>query len=231
MLIIEDLHAGYGQARVVQGASLQLAAGQVLALLGRNGCGRSTLIKAVMGLVHAHGSIVWRGQQLIGRPTYDIARLGVGLVPEERAVFADLTVADNLLLGRKPGQPAGHWDCAAVYELFAPLAVRARVRAGVLSGGEQQMLALGRTLMGNPELLLVDEPTEGLAPQWVQAVTQALLTIKAQGVTLVLIEQKLGLALRLADRCAVMGQGRIVFDATPQQLLQRPDVLSTWLQV
>ena len=231
MLRIHQLHAGYGNSQVLQGVNLDVAPGEIVALLGRNGSGRSTLARAIMGLVPARGSVTWRGRELLGGKTFEIARAGLGYVPESRDVFPDLTVTQNLLLGQKPGQAAGRWRLEDMFGLFPQLAVRARASAGVLSGGEQQMLALCRTLMGNPELIIVDEPTEGLAPQLVAQVGEFLSTLQAQGVAVLLIEQKLTLALTIAKRCAVMGHGRVVFDGTPQALLQDHAVLQEWLAV
>jgi len=231
MLLVSDLSAGYNQSRVLQGATLQVAAGEVVALLGRNGSGRSTLAKAIMGLVPAQGSISWRGRELLGLKTFEIARAGLGYVPEGRDVFPDLTVAQNLLLGQKPGAPSGGWSQADVFAMFPQLQQRAGVKAGVLSGGEQQMLALSRTLMGNPELIIIDEPTEGLAPQLVAQVGAFLTTLKAKGVAVLLIEQKLTIALDVSDRCLVMGQGRVVFDGTPAALLADAAVQREWLAV
>ncbi|MCB8745548.1 ABC transporter ATP-binding protein [Rhodoferax sp. U2-2l] len=235
MLTIHNLTAGYGagdgQSQVLQGVSLRVLPGEVVALLGRNGSGRSTLAKAIFGLVAAQGSITWRGRELIGQSTFEIARAGLGYVPESRDVFPDLTVAQNLLLGQKPGPQAGRWQQADLLALFPQLQQRLNVKAGVLSGGEQQMLALSRTLMGNPELIIIDEPTEGLAPQLVAQVGTLLTTLKARGVAVLLIEQKLTIALDVADSCVVMGQGRVVFDGTPAALLADAAVQRAWLAV
>jgi len=218
MLQIQNLSAGYAKSRVLQGVSLQVNAGEVVALLGRNGSGRSTLAKAVMGLVPAQGSICWRGQELLGRSTFEIARAGLGYVPESRDVFPDLTVTQNLLLGQKIGCQTSRWSLDEMFGLFPQLQQRANVKAGVLSGGEQQMLTLCRSLMGNPELILIDEPTEGLAPQLVAQMAAFLTTLKTRGVSVLLIEQKLSIALAVSDRCLLMGQGRVVFDGTPAEL-------------
>lgn len=231
MLTLHNLKAGYGKSQVLQGVSLQVNAGEVVALLGRNGSGRSTLAKAVMGLVAAHGSVSWQGRELLGLKTFEIARAGLGYVPESRDVFPDLTVAQNLLLGQKPSEPAGRWRLEDMLALFPQLQQRLNVKAGVLSGGEQQMLALSRTLMGNPELIIIDEPTEGLAPQLVAQVGEFLTTLKAKGVSVLLIEQKLTIALHVSDRCLVMGQGRIVFEGTPEALLAEHAVRQEWLEV
>jgi len=231
MLNIKNLSAGYGQSLVLQDVTLQLAAGEIVALLGRNGCGRSTLARAVMGLAAAQGRIDWRGQNILGMKTFEIARLGIGYVPERRDVFPDLTVTQNLILGQKPGPRQGRWSLDDMFALFPQLQTRAGVRAGVLSGGEQQMLALCRTLMGDPALIVIDEPTEGLAPQWVGVVADFLKTLRQHGTAVLLIEQKLTIALDVADRCAVMGHGRIVFDGSPQSLRQDSVLRQEWLQV
>jgi branched-chain amino acid transport system ATP-binding protein len=231
MLQIDNLSAGYGKSRVLQGVSLQVGAGEVVALLGRNGSGRSTLAKAIMGLVAAHGSVLWRGQQLLGQSTFAIARAGLGYVPESRDIFPDLSVAQNLQLGQKAGRASSRWSLDDMYQLFPQLHQRASVRAGVLSGGEQQMLTLCRTLMGNPELILIDEPTEGLAPQLVAQVAQFLGTLRARGVSVLLIEQKLSIALQVSDRCLLMGQGRVVFEGAPAALAANAAVCREWLAV
>jgi branched-chain amino acid transport system ATP-binding protein len=231
MLHIQNLSAGYEQSRVLQAVSLQVGAGELVALLGRNGSGRSTLAKAIMGLVAAQGSIRWHGQELLGRSTFEIARAGLGYVPESRDVFPDLTVTQNVLLGQKPGRSASRWALDDMFGLFPQLQQRASVKAGVLSGGEQQMLTLCRTLMGDPELILIDEPTEGLAPQLVAQVATFLQTLQSRGVSVLLIEQKLSIALQVASRCLVMGQGRVVFDGKPAELLANAALCQEWLAV
>jgi branched-chain amino acid transport system ATP-binding protein len=231
MLIVDHLHAFYGQSHVLNDVSLVVKPGEMVALLGRNGSGRSTLAKAIMGMVQVHGSIQWRGQEILGKKTFEIARLGLGYVPESRDVFTDLTVEQNLLLGQKNVRRPGCWSIAELYRLFPQLKKRSQVNAAVLSGGEQQMLALCRTLMGDPGLIIVDEPTEGLAPQVVAQLGAFLQTLKAQGVSVLLVEQKLALALDISDRCCVMGRGRVMFDGTPGELRQAPDVCNEWLGV
>jgi len=235
MMRVRRLNAWYGLSHVLQGVDFDLGQGEILALLGRNGSGRSTLAKALMGLVDWRGEVHWNGQNLAGLPTHALARLGLGYVPEGRDVFADLTVHQNLLLGLQPGapvRPAGvRWALQDILDLFPALRERQQVPAGLLSGGEQQMLTLGRTLLGHPQVLLVDEPTEGLAPQVVAQVADCLNTLRARGVAVLLIEQKLDLALTLCDRCLVMGQGRIVFSGAVQQLLEQPQIQQEWLQV
>lgn len=237
MLHVADLHAYYGKSHILHGVQLQVPAGEIVALLGRNGSGRSTLVKSVMGLVAATGSVRWRGRELLGLKAFEIAQAGLGYVPENRDIFHTLTVHQNLVMGQKRGRidqgssPGPMWTFDDMYRLFPALKVRQHVEAGVLSGGEQQMLTLCRTLMGHPELILVDEPTEGLAPRIVEQVAQFLLTLRAQGISVLLVEQKLTIALQVADRCAVMGHGQIVFEGTPAQLQSRPDIRREWLEV
>ncbi|GAB3360815.1 MULTISPECIES: ABC transporter ATP-binding protein [Giesbergeria] len=231
MLHVQDLHAYYGNSHVLQGVCLDVQPGEIVALLGRNGSGRSTTAKAIMGLVQWHGTLQWCGQSLAGLAPHDIAQQGLGYVPESRDVFAQLTVQQNLLLGQKDGRLAKRWSLDDMYQLFPQLRQRQHTRAGVLSGGEQQMLTLCRTLMGNPELILIDEPTEGLAPQLVALVGQFLHTLRQHGVAVLLIEQKLAIALEVSDRVVLMGQGRVVFEGTPESLRARSDVRQEWLQV
>ncbi len=233
MLSIRGLTAGYGQGAVLQGVDLKVAPGEIVAVLGRNGSGRSTLAKAVMGLVDWRGDMRWAGQSLHGLRTFEIARLGIGYVPETRDVFGGLSVRQNLMLGLQPsphGRAGTPWALPDIYRLFAPLQARQHVDAAVLSGGEQQMLALGRCLMGAPALVLVDEPTEGLAPALVQQVAQCLHLLRARGMAVMLMEQKMAIALSIADRVLVMGQGRIVFDGAPEQLRERGELVQQWLQ-
>ena len=231
-LVVDGVHAGYGQSRVLQGVSFELRAGRVLALLGRNGSGRGTLARALMGLLPARGSARWCGHELLGLPPHAIARLGVGYVPESRDVFPRLTVAQNLALGLQPrsNRPV-RWTPEWVFDSFAALAARRDVPAGALSGGEQQMLSLCRALMGAPELLIVDEPTEGLAPQVVAQVEALLRDLRKQGLAVLLIEQKLDMSLGVADRMAVMGHGRLVFEGAPAELQAAPAVVREWLEV
>ena len=215
MLQVQNLRAFYGQAPVLHGVSFAIHPGETVALLGRNGAGRSTTAKALMGLVRCEGSILWRGQQLVGQPPFAIAQQGIAFVAEARDIFPRLSVHQNLLLGQKG---TGPWTFDAIYTLFPHLQARQHTPGGVLSGGEQQMLALGRALMGNPQLLVIDEPTEGLAPQVVALVAVALRLLKSQGVAVLLVEQKQALALEVADRVLVMGRGRVVWDGTPEDL-------------
>jgi len=230
MLTVTGLQAGYDGSRVLQGVSLEVPRHRITAVLGRNGAGRSTLLRCLMGLLPATaGAARWDDRLLTGLAPHRIARLGVGYVPESRDVFPQLTVRQNLALGRQRGRPC--WSEAEAFATFDALAPRAEVPAGALSGGEQQMLSLCRTLMAMPELLLLDEPTEGLAPAMAARVGECLLAQRAQGRAVLLVEQKLTIALDVADRVLVLGQGRIVFDGTPAQLRAAPAVRAAWLQV
>ena len=231
MLELENVHAFYGKSHVLHGVSFAVRDGEIVALLGRNGSGRSTTVKSIMGLVDGVGAICWRGQPLLGRKAFEIAQAGIGYVPENRDIFPDLTVHQNLLLGCKGGKTAGRWSFDDVYALFPRLKERQHNEAGVLSGGEQQMLTLSRTLMGDPELIMVDEPTEGLAPKIVELVAATLREMKRRGMSVLLVEQKLTIALEVADRCLVMGHGRIVFDGTPAELRADAGVRKEWLEV
>ncbi len=231
MLKVDQLHAYYGKSHVLHGVNFHVAPGEIVALLGRNGSGRSTTAKAIMGMVHAEGSVDWKGQSLLGRKPFEIAHLGLGYVPESRDIFPGLTVQQNLLLGQKGAGKASRWSFDDMYAMFPRLKEREHTEAGVLSGGEQQMLTLCRTLMGNPQLVLIDEPTEGLAPKLVELVGSYVQALKARGIAVLLIEQKLTIALAVSDRVLVMGRGRIVFDGTPAQLQANPLLRQEWLEV
>ena len=231
MLEVENLHAHYGKSHVLHGVNFTVGEGEVVSLLGRNGSGRSTTAKAIMGLVQAKGTVRWRGQSLLGKPPHEIARLGVGYVPENKDVFPRLTVHQNLMLGQKGSATRTRWDFDDMYALFPRLRERQHVPAGVLSGGEQQMLTLCRTLMGEPALMLIDEPTEGLAPQVVEQVAAFLLTLKTERMSMVLIDQKLSFALAISDRILVMGHGEVVFNGSPQAFDRHPEIRREWLEV
>jgi branched-chain amino acid transport system ATP-binding protein len=231
MLKIDKLHAFYGKSHVLHGVSFDVQPGEIVALLGRNGSGRSTTAKAIMGLVDCEGEISWKGKKILGRKTFEIAHLGLGYVPENRDIFPKLTVHQNLLLGLKGDKPSGRWDFEDMYNLFPRLRERQHTEAGVLSGGEQQMLTLCRSLMGDPELIIIDEPTEGLAPKIVELVGQFLKELRNRGVSVLLIEQKLTIAMQISDRALVMGHGSIVFDGTPAQLREDATVRKEWLEV
>ena len=231
MLQVNNLNAFYGKSHVLHGVHFEVQPGEIVALLGRNGSGRSTTAKALMGLVDCQGSLRWKGQEIRGRKTHEIARLGIGYVPESRDIFPTLTVQQNLVLGQKNVRQPGRWSQGEMYALFPQLKARQHTQAGVMSGGEQQMLSLCRTLMGDPDLILIDEPTEGLAPKIVELVANYLKELKRHGVSVLLIEQKLTIALAISDRCLVMGHGRIVFSGTPDELREDRDVRREWLEV
>lgn len=231
MLKLQDVHAYYGKSHVLHGVSMAVGEGEIVALLGRNGSGRSTTAKAVMGLVHAEGMISWKGRDILRAKAYEVAQLGIGYVPESRDVFPKLTVGQNLLLGQKRGANKPRWTFDDMYRMFPRLKEREHTEAGVLSGGEQQMLTLCRTLMGDPDLIIIDEPTEGLAPKIVELVGEYLQALKARGVSVLLIEQKLTIAMDISDRTLVMGHGAIVFDGTPEALRANTAVRKEWLEV
>ena len=231
MLEVDDLHAFYGKSHVLQGLSFRVGAGEVVSLLGRNGAGRSTAVKTIMGLVPPVGSVRLKGERIDGLAPHEIARKGLGYVPEGREIFPTLTVRQNLLLGMKSMRHAGRWPLEDLLALFPLLRERIDAPGGVLSGGEQQMLTICRTLMGDPELIMVDEPTEGLSPQMVALVRGLLETIAERGTAILLIEQKLTIALAISKRLYVMGQGRIVFEGSATELRDNPAVRSQWLEV
>jgi branched-chain amino acid transport system ATP-binding protein len=234
MLKLDDVHAFYGKSHVLHGVHFQVPDGEIVALLGRNGSGRSTTVKTIMGLVEGTGAVHWRGQPILGRAAYEIAHAGIGYVPENRDIFPTLTVHQNLMLGektRRRGAKAPRWSFDDMYGLFPRLKERQHTEAGVLSGGEQQMLTLCRTLMGDPELIMIDEPTEGLAPKIVELVAEYLRELKRRGIAVLLVEQKLTIALEVADRCLVMGHGQIVFEGTPAELRADAAVRKEWLEV
>lgn len=216
MLVLENVESFYGRAQVLRGLSLRMAAGEALLLVGRNGAGKSTALKTIMGLVPpASGRIAFAGTEIAGLPPHRIARLGLGWVPEERRIFAGLTVAENLDVGRRApadGRPA--WTPERLYRLFPNLAAMRERRGGEMSGGEQQMLAVARTMMGNPRLLLLDEPSEGLAPVIVDAMAHALLALKREGIAMLIAEQNPVFAGRLADRAVAIETGRSVWEGS-----------------
>jgi branched-chain amino acid transport system ATP-binding protein len=231
MLKLENLQAFYGKSHVLHGVTFAIGKGEIVALLGRNGSGRSTTAKAIMGLVDCKGSIDWKGREIVGKKAYEIAHLGVGYVPENRDIFPKLTVHQNLLLGQKGKGKGSRWSFDDMYAMFPRLLERQHTEAGVLSGGEQQMLTLCRTLMGDPDLIIIDEPTEGLAPKIVELVGQYLQTLKSKGISVLLIEQKLTIAMAISDRVMVMGHGTIVFQGTPDSLRADADIRKEWLEV
>ncbi len=231
MLEVKDLHAYYGKSHILHGVYLSVREGEIVSLLGRNGVGRSTTIKSIMGQVAHSGSIRFKGEEIGGLKTYLVARKGLGYVPENRDIFPTLTVQQNLQLGEKSTRGKGRWNMADMYALFPRLEERANAPAGVMSGGEQQMLTLCRTLMGDPDLVMIDEPTEGLAPKIVEQVAKLFDEMKNRGVSILLVEQKLTIALKISQRLYVMGHGHIVFEGTPEQLRGNESIRKEWLEV
>jgi len=233
MLDVTNMHAYYGKSHILQGVTMNIQEGEIVALLGRNGVGRSTTCKAIMGALEPTGSVRFKGQEIAGKKAYEIANLGIGYVPENRDIFPGLTTRQNLTLGLKPGQKdgMGRWSMQNMFDMFSNLKERADVEASVLSGGEQQMLTMCRTLMGDPDFVMIDEPTEGLSPQMVQKVADILQEIARRGIATLLVEQKLSIAMDIANRVYVMGHGQIVFEGTPDELRRRDDVRKEWLEV
>ncbi len=231
LLEVDDLHAYYGKSHILQGVTFRIGEGEIVSLLGRNGVGRSTTIKAIMGDVQPKGSIRFKGEEIVGLKPHQSARRGLGYVPETRDIFPGLTVRQNLLLGEKPGARGISWTMSDMFRLFPRLEERADTPAGVLSGGEQKMLATCRTLMGNPDLIMIDEPTEGLSPMMVEHVGGLLEEIASRSVAILLVEQKLTIALKISDRLYVMGHGRIVYEGTPAALKAATEVRKQWLEV
>ncbi len=231
MLNVKDLNAYYGKSHILHGVNMTVGNGEIVSLLGRNGVGRSTTIKSVMGQVDCVGSIKFRERELCGSPAYTVARSGIGYVPENRDIFPGITVRQNLLLGMKGGAVNKRWSMDDMFDLFPQLRERADALAGVLSGGEQQMLTLCRTLMGDPDLVMIDEPTEGLAPKIVEQMAVLFEEIKKRGISILLVEQKLTIAMRISSRVYVMGHGQIVFEGTPTQLTNNESIRKEWLEV
>jgi branched-chain amino acid transport system ATP-binding protein len=231
LLDVRDLHAYYGKSHILHGVSFDIGVGEIVSLLGRNGVGRSTTIKAIMGDVRPVGSIRFRNREISGLKPHQIARLGLGYVPENRDIFPTLTVRQNLLLGRKSLRRSGRWSMEDMFGIFPRLEERADTMAGVLSGGEQQMLTMCRTLMGDPDLVMIDEPTEGLAPMMVDLVGKLLGEIAARGISILLVEQKLTIALKISHRLYVMGHGRIVFRGSVADFSANAKVRQDWLEV
>jgi branched-chain amino acid transport system ATP-binding protein len=231
LLQVEDLHAFYGKSHILHGVTFDIGAGEIVSMLGRNGVGRSTTIKAIMGDVAPRGSIRFRDREIAGMKPHQIARLGLGYVPENRDIFPSLTVRQNLYLGQKSAKKTGRWSMADMFKVFPRLEERGDTPAGVLSGGEQQMLTMCRTLMGDPDLIMIDEPTEGLAPLMVELVAKLLSEIAGRGISILLVEQKLTIALKISHRLYVMGHGEIVFSGTPADLAANAGVRKEWLEV
>jgi len=234
LLEIKELNTFYEQSHILQGVSLGIERGEIVCLLGRNGVGKTTTLKSIIGLVKPRsGQVLFKGENIAGLPPYAIAKLGVGFVPEDRRIFPTLTLRENLLMGIKPGQKSNGdgWTIEKVYKYFPALQARERQKGGHLSGGEQQMLTIARTLMGNPEVLLIDEPTEGLAPKIVETVEQVIQDIHQHDIPILLVEQNMRVALRLAGRIYVMSKGKIVFQGTSQQLQEAHEVRQKYLEV
>jgi branched-chain amino acid transport system ATP-binding protein len=231
MLEVRDLHAYYGKSHILQGVDLAVRDREIVSILGRNGVGRSTTLKAIMGDVPPQGAIVFKGEPIAGLKSYEIAKRGIGYVPENRDIFGSLTVEQNLVLGVKAGRKSTRWSMEDTYQLFPVLRERCDTPAGVLSGGEQQMLTMCRTLMGDPDLIMIDEPTEGVAPQVIERIADLLQRIAERGISILLVEQKLTIALRISHRLYVMGHGRIVFEGSPADLRANEGVRREWLEV
>lgn len=231
MLSVKDLNAYYGKSHILQGVTFDVKEGEIVSLLGRNGVGRSTTCKAIMGDVVPHGSIKFKGREIAGLKPHEIARIGLGYVPENRDIFPTLTVRQNLLLGQKKANKEGSWKMQDMFDMFSNLGERADTPAGVLSGGEQQMLTMCRALMGDPELIMIDEPTEGLAPKMVEQVSALLEAIAKRGLSILLVEQKLTIALNISHRVFVMGHGHMVFEGTPADLRANEQIRQEWLEV
>jgi len=231
MLEVKDLHAYYGRSHILQGVNLKVGNGEIVSLLGRNGVGRSTFCKTVMGLVAPQGSIIYQGEEIAGCKSHTIAQKGIGFVPEDRWIFPGLTVLQNLQLGLKKKNAQGRWTIEDVFEMFPKLGERSNVHGGLISGGEQQMLTICRTLMGDPNFIMIDEPTEGLAPKLVDQVGRLIEEIAQRGISVLLVEQKLNIALKISQRLYVMGHGQIVFEGTPEDFAADQSVRKEWLEV
>jgi branched-chain amino acid transport system ATP-binding protein len=230
MLKVSNLHAYYGKSHVLHGVDMHVGKGEIVSLLGRNGVGRSTTVKTIMGMVDGQGSVKFKDEEMLGKKSYQVAHKGLGYVPENRDIFPTLTVEQNLILGMK-GKLAGRWSLDDMFKMFPRLKERQHTQAGVLSGGEQQMLTLCRTLMGDPDLIMIDEPTEGLAPKIVELVAEYLKELKNRGISVLLVEQKLAIALEISQRVYVMGHGQIVFEGTPAELRANSQIRKEWLEV
>ncbi len=234
LLEVKDLNTFYEQSHILQGVSLNVDHGEIVCLLGRNGVGKSTTLKSIIGLVKPRsGEVLFKKQNVAGMPPHVVAKLGMGYVPEDRRIFPTLTLRENLLMGIKPGQKENGdgWTIEKVYKYFPALQVRDKQKGGHLSGGEQQMLTIARTLMGNPEVLLIDEPTEGLAPKIVETVEQVIQDIHQHNIPILLVEQNMRVALRLAGRIYVISKGKIVFQGTGQELKEAQEVREKYLEV
>ena len=231
MLKIKNLNSYYGKSHILQGVNLIINEGEIVSLLGRNGVGRSTFIKSIMGIVNSQGSIIFNDKEILGKPVHEIANMGIGYVSENRDIFPDLTVKENLDLGKKENKFGIKWNIEELFDLFPNLKNRIDVPGGLLSGGEQQMLTICRSLMGCPKLMMIDEPTEGLSPQMVDNVESLLRKISSKGVSILLVEQKLTIAFSLSQRLYVMGHGKVVFEGKPQEIQNNKEIIKEWLEV
>jgi branched-chain amino acid transport system ATP-binding protein len=231
MLEVKDLHAYYGRSHILQGVNLKIGNSEIVSLLGRNGVGRSTFCKTIMGLVPPRGSIIYQGEEIAGCKPHTIAHKGIGFVPEDRWIFPGLTVLQNLQLGLKARKARGRWTIEDVFNMFPRLGERSNVQGGLISGGEQQMLTICRTLMGNPDFIMIDEPTEGLAPKLIEQVGKLIEEIAQRGISVLLVEQKLNIALKISQRLYIMGHGQIVFEGTPEDLVSDESIRKEWLEV
>jgi branched-chain amino acid transport system ATP-binding protein len=231
MLEVKDLHAYYGRSHILQGVNLKIGNSEIVSLLGRNGVGRSTFCKTIMGLVPPRGSIIYQGEEIAGCKPHTIARKGIGFVPEDRWIFPGLTVLQNLQLGLKGRKAPERWTIEDVFNMFPRLGERSNVQGGLISGGEQQMLTICRTLMGNPDFIMIDEPTEGLAPKLIEQVGRMIEEIAQRGISVLLVEQKLNIALKISQRLYIMGHGQIVFEGTPDDLKSDESIRKEWLEV
>ncbi len=231
MLKIKNLNSYYGKSHILQGVNLIINEGEIVSLLGRNGVGRSTFIKSIMGIVNSQGSIIFNDKEILGKPVHEIANMGIGYVSENRDIFPDLTVKENLDLGKKENKFGIKWNIEELFDLFPNLKNRIDVPGGLLSGGEQQMLTICRSLMGCPKLMMIDEPTEGLSPQMVDNVESLLRKISSKGVSILLVEQKLTIAFSLSQRLYVMGHGKVVFEGKPQEIQSNKEIIREWLEV
>jgi len=231
MLEVKNLNAYYGKSHILQGLDISVEEGEIVSLLGRNGVGRSTVLKSLMGMIKTEGSIIFDKKQIHGKEIHEIANYGLGYVSENREIFPDLTVQENLELGKKTNKYGIKWELEELFDLFPNLKNRIDVMGGVLSGGEQQMLTICRSLMGCPKLIMIDEPTEGLSPQMVENVENLLKNIVKKGVSILLVEQKLTIAFNLSNRLYVMGHGKIVYEGTPDEIKNNNKVVKEWLEV
>jgi branched-chain amino acid transport system ATP-binding protein len=232
MLEVKDIHTWYGDSYTLQGVTLEVKDGTVVALLGRNGMGKTTTIRSIMGLTPPRkGSIAFNGHELVGLPSYKIARLGIGLIPQGRLIFSSLSVVENLKMAARTGGKTDPWTLDKVFTVFPKLAERRKNKGNLLSGGEQQMLTIARALMTNPDLLLFDEPSEGLAPVVVDEVFRVIRELKAAGESILLVEQDFGMAMSVADYAYIMSKGTVVYESAPDLLIDNESIKSTYLGV